>query len=451
MPFGPIPVTGASFYVGYDEVLKKNIDTFSFEVDWQGAPKNFRDHYRNYFPQEFMLGHSPGGFPYVGIYYGPSIVINNNNPVDDNGYFTASISIKGKNDKIQTRLFANDGTAHIQWPFRENSAPVVTSIFSDYASLATTFNSYYPTQYSLYSNPNFFAYTGLSLNTIWQMPVFSLLNPAKPVDTSKGFVRIDLDKDFFHKKYPLVYATKMRDEAGEAGLPQEPYTPLIKTFSFNYTASTNLVAVDSNSFAAFNTRSIQFFSVDVFGVAEQHGYLKNSLAAPLQLATTSVPLLPQYAVGGAFYIGLEKVSHGQSVSCLFQLAEGSADPETDTQEVEWSILCNNEWRRFLPEEIVLDRSNHLLRSGIIQWAIPNEATFDNSLMGKGRCWIRARVQQPLGVCRMVQLHTQAVRATFQPESGTPLMNVLPAGVISKLKDKLPTIKKGAAALRIFRR
>lgn len=443
MPFGPIPVEGASFYVGYDEVLEKNIDTFSFEVDWQGAPKSFRSHYNNYFPPATMLGISTLGYSFVGIFTGPSIVLNSNSPISDNGYFTASISIKGKSDKLQTRLFADDGTAHLQWPFRENNTPVNTSIFSDFGHLATTFNAYYPTQYSLYSNPNFYAYSAIGLNfsTIWQLPVFSLLNPVKPVDTSKGFVRIDLDKDFFHKKYPVVYATKMRDEAPEAALPNEPYTPLIKTFSFNYTASTNVVALDANSFTAYNTRNVQFFSVDVFGVAEQHGYLRSSFAQLLSLPSTKVSLLPQYTAGGAFYIGLERAEHGQSVSCLFQLAEGSADPEADTQEVEWSILCSNEWRKFLPEEIVLDRTNHLLHSGIIQWAIPNEATTDNTLMGKGKFWIRGRVKDPLGVCRFIQLHTQAVRATFQPESGTPLMNVLAAGTISKLKEKLATVKK----------
>ncbi|UYQ93537.1 hypothetical protein MKQ68_00285 [Chitinophaga horti] len=437
MPFGPIPVKGASFYVGYEEVLKKNIDTFSFDVDWQGAPVSFRDHYKNYFPPAMILGYSTGGFSYVGIHAINNIVLNSSSPVKDNNYFTASISMKGRNDKLETRLFANDGTAHLQWPFRENNTPVVTSIFSDYSNLATTFNAYYPTQFSLYSNPNFSVYAGLSLNAIWQMPVFSILNPAKPVDTSKGFVRIDLNKDFFHKKYPLVYATKMRAEADEDELPAEPYTPLIKTFSFNYTASTNVVALDTNSFGAYNTRGIQFFSVDVFGVAEQHRYLKGSL----QATSVNVHLLPQYEEGGAFYIGLEKAAHGQSVSCLFQLAEGSADPEADTQDVEWSILCSNEWRRLLPEEIVLDRTNHLLRSGIIQWAIPNEATADNSLMGKGAFWIRGRVKHPPGVCKVVQLHTQAVRATFMAESGTPLMNTLAAGTIAKLKEKLATIKK----------
>lgn len=445
MPFGPIPVVGASFYIGYDEVLQKNIDTFSFDVDWQGAPKNFKNHYKNYFPPVLNLNYFPGSFPYVGIWAGPSMlaVPADNSPIDDNGYFTASIHIKGKTDKVSTRLFASDGTAHIEWPFKENNTPVVTSIYSAYAGLATTFNAYYPSQYSLYSNPNFSAYSniGMSISSWWQMPIFSIINPVKPVDTSKGFVRIDLDKDFFHKKYPGVYAIKMRNEAPEDQLPLEPYTPLIKNFSFNYTASTSLVALDSNNFAAYNTRGVQFFSVDVFGVAEQHGYLKNSFGALLNLPATNVTLLPQYAVGGAFYIGLDKVEHGQSVSCLFQLAQGSADPEADTQDIEWSVLCSNEWRKLLPEEIVLDRTNHLLRSGIIQWAIPNEATTDNTLMGKGKFWIRGRVNNPLGVCRFIQLHTQAVRATFRPESGTPLMNVLASGTISKLKEKLATVKK----------
>lgn len=445
MPFGPVPVKGASLYIGYGEVLQKNIDQFSFDVSWQGAPEDFRAHYANYFPLDYALLRAPritGDARIIGGISTGLTVYNSNNPVSNNGYFTASIAVKGQSAKITTRLFGNDATDDIRWPMT-GSAPVATNIASSYRILSTSFNNYYTDQRLVMANPNFFSYAkvGLGISNWWKLPILNIVNPVKPVDTSRGFARVTLDKDFFHKKYPAVYATKMREEASEDQLPLEPYTPLIKTFSLNYVASTGIVNLNDASFTRFNTRELQFFHADVFGVAEQHGYLKDNFNHLLQLGDTNVYLLPQHPVGGSFYIGLDKVEHGQSVSCLFQLAEGSADPEADTQNVKWSILCSNEWRDFRPEEILMDYTNHLLRSGIIKWAIPAEAAKDNTLLPAGKFWIRGQVSDTTAVCKFIQLHTQAVKATYRQGSGSSVMNVLAAGTISKLKEKLASVKK----------
>lgn len=446
MPFGPIPVKGASFYVGYEEVLQKNIDQFSFDVSWQGTPQSFRSHYANYFPPDamFLARRISSDFRIMGndlLDIGSLQAMNNNNPIANNDYFTAKIAVKGQSTNINTKLFGNDATEDVRWPL--SGTPAITSIPSSYKILSNTFKSYYTDQKLVLASPNFYSYSnvGLGISNWWKLPLLNIVNPVKPVDTTKGFARITLDKDFFHKKYPGIFATRMRQEAPEDQLPLEPYTPLIKTFSLNYTASTSTVNVTDVNFTAFNTRELQFFHADVFGVAEQHGYLKENFNRLLKLNNTSVYLLPQHPVGGAFYIGLDKVEYGQSVSCLFQLAEGSADPEADTQDVQWSILCSNEWRNFQPEELLMDHTNHLLRSGIIKWAIPAEAAKDNTLLPAGKLWVRGQVKDPRAVCRFIQLHTQAVKATFVQGSGTTVMNVLAAGTISKLTEKLASVKK----------
>lgn len=446
MPFGPIPVKGASFYVGYEEVLQKNIDQFSFDVSWQGAPESFRTHYDNYFERDALFRIASrsinSDLRIVGSVLNNSLsVLNDNNPISNNDYFTAKIAVKGQSNNINTKLFGNNATEDVRWPL--GGAPAVTSIPSSYKILSNTFKSYYTDQKLVLASPNFYSYSnvGLAISNWWKLPLLNLVNPVKPVDTTKGFARITLDKDFFHKKYPGVFATRMREEVSEDQLPLEPYTPLIKTFSLNYTASTSVVNVNDINFSAFNTRELQFFHADVFGVAEQHGYLKDNFNKLLKLSSTNVFLLPQHPVGGAFYIGLDKVEYGQSVSCLFQLAEGSADPEADTQDVQWSILCSNEWRSFRPEELLMDHTNHLLRSGIIKWAIPAEASKDNTLFPAGKLWIRGQVKDPRAICRFIQLHTQAVKATFVQGTGATVMNVLAAGTISKLSEKLASIKK----------
>ncbi|WP_449437229.1 hypothetical protein, partial [Pedobacter steynii] len=86
----------------------------------------------------------------------------------------------------------------------------------------------------------------------------------------------------------------------------------------------------------------------------KHSFLNNAL----------VKLLPQYNSEGELFVGLSDLYAEDSASILFQVAEGSANPEKPKIDLEWSILCDNYWKTLTNDDFILDTTNGLLTSGI---------------------------------------------------------------------------------------
>lgn len=414
MPFGPQPKTGASFYVSYDEVLNKKIDSFSFDVNWQAAPANFKTHYANYAAGTFT------------------------NPVSSNAYFTAKYFTRNDLSGKQTNLFdLSNAQAQITWP--DNSTPVSRLPYMGVYALGS-----YGSYKSLMYNPNFgtnFLLPYFDFNTISKIGIGKTVLPL-----DKGFVRFELQKDFLHNKYPGIFALKMKDEAttDPNSLPNEPYSPTIKSIVFNYEASTSEVNIDSNTFSNFNLKEVQFFHNDVFGIAEQHGYLKQQTADSFGSQVsfdTSIYLFPQHNAEGNLLIGLSNAAADSSVSFLFQLSEGSANPEKEARAINWFALCNNEWRPILKSEILKDETNHLLQSGIIRMVLPKLISSGNTILDGTLMWLKAEIVSDTdAVCKFNQVIAQAAKAEYLVTENIHPSNNLANGTISKLVAKQAEVK-----------
>ncbi|HEX4957334.1 MAG TPA: baseplate J/gp47 family protein [Lacibacter sp.] len=418
-PFGPIPKTGSAFYVGYDEVLHKKMDSFSFDVSWLAPPQNFSSHYSNY------KSPAPG--------------------VGGNTYFVADYFIKNARSRDgYTNLFhSTNAAADVTWPDITSPPP---SLFDyGYRWMNLPFLSTYKTYHSLISNPNLFVagILGFNASVIGAIGRKAIL----PVSPEKGFIRFELQRDFLHSHYPSQLAVAMSgpDAKDAAKLPLEPYTPTIKSIRFNYTASSADINPADERFEAFNRKEVQFFHVDVFGQAEQHGHLKAQTAAvfgPTVSVDKNIYLFPHHVNESSLLISLEKVQPGQSVSFLFQIAEGTANPEKEAVTVQWHALSNNEWRKIKQAEILKDETNHLLRSGIIRLVIPGEATTNNTILDAEKIWLCASVVKDAdAVCRFQQITPQAITATFVTEDKQTEAHQSPAGTISKMVNKVAEVKK----------
>jgi hypothetical protein len=221
----------------------------------------------------------------------------------------------------------------------------------------------------------------------------------------------------------------MTGEDKSAIIPNEPYTPVIEKLKLSYSAS--------------DTDHVHFYHLNVFG---QHKY-DNAIFSSLDFVSADDQkkrLIPLFRNEGACYIGLKDLQATESISLLFQVEEGSADPDSTAQDLEWSVLCNNYWKVLDDRDILSDSTNQLLRSGIIRLTIPKEATTDNSLMDKGLLWLRITIPESVNaVCQMIQLHTQAVAATFEDNENdlAHLATGLPAGTITKMVERQAGIKK----------
>ncbi|MEO7312799.1 MAG: baseplate J/gp47 family protein [Chitinophagaceae bacterium] len=411
LPFGPLPKKGSSFNVGYSEVMLKDLSSFSFDVDWQAAPSSFNTHYKGY------------------------VTVPSNNT-----YFGATYFLKNEKTGKSTNLFnTSDASQPTTWP--DTSVPL-SGLWFPFYTYGYTLGGY-SSYHSLFSNPNF----GISLLPAYTIQaVSSVSKSASSYIPPKGFVRFELKNDFLHAQYPGVYAVAVKTATNANSLPNEPYTPTIKSLSFNYNASMTDVNPSSTSFNQFNQKKIQLFHIGVFGQAEQHGYLKASSAgqfAGLDITyDQNIYLLPQYRSAGNFLIGMTGVVPGQSVSFLFQLAEGSANPSKLPQEIRWYALCNNEWRQITSREIVKDETNHLLRSGIVRLVLPDTMGSDNTWMEHGKCWLMATVQQDTdALCTFIDVLPQAAGASFVVTDAAQPANTLDPEKITKLATKVAAVKK----------
>ena len=62
------------------------------------------------------------------------------------------------------------------------------------------------------------------------------------------------------------------------------------------------------------------------------------------MSTESTSLLPSYSAEGELYLGLSEHNPPEQLSLLFQMAEGSMDPNVLNPTVSWSYLKDDTWQ-----------------------------------------------------------------------------------------------------------
>jgi hypothetical protein len=146
---------------------------------------------------------------------------------------------------------------------------------------------------------------------------------------------------------------------------------------------------------------------------------------------------------GSLYIGIENLQPLQSISMLFQFAEGSADDEDDDPPpINWSYLSNNEWIPMKAEAIVSDGTYGFQTTGIVKIDVPADATANNTIVTNTLTWLCASVTENANrIPQLIDIVTQAVEAQFQDNNNDPshFDDALPAGSIAKLNKPVAEI------------
>ncbi|MGR9014460.1 MAG: baseplate J/gp47 family protein [Gammaproteobacteria bacterium] len=367
-PFGSKPAIGARLYFGHPELMLKNPKTLRINLQWMGIPNaNLKDYYANY-----------------------STAINGNTD------FKSNIALVDQH----MELIVNNGVAL----FDKNDAnKPATLALTDLADKITA------RHYAVDSSKSV---------TDWQRYWFLELSPI----------------DFQHAAYPGIASGKSIALAGalsqgksitnnaidiDAYKVNPPYTPKLKSFSIDYTASIELPLAELRHDSAD-----QIYHLHPFGYA------------PMQTdpQTGAYHFLPAYNNEGELYIGLSGVTAPQMLSILWQMAEGTADPDLKASAVQWSVLNGNCWHDLSTHgQLQADATNGLVQSGIINVQL-DEAS-PSTLLPSKLYWLRASVvEHCAGVCDSIGIGTQAVTATFvnQGNSEDHFNQPLPADTIKKL-------------------
>ncbi len=420
-PFGPQPKKGDYIEVGHREAASKNLTSIEIELEWKTL-------------REYGLGHED--LRYFKN-FGPYAVARILNTFDLEGStpkVTASFPIAPTTSTNQKELFGRldyIGSASVE----EFIIFIITYI----------------------AEPWIWGWAGPLFAFLLESPGrqgfrtfgkdFSDLNRIKNINDGLVadefdetlLLKLKLDKpDFGHSDYPNLLTDAAINQLSTA--PEQPFTPEVVSVKLNYTAAQTIdfTAYPVNEklqLPAFENRTAQFFHSGVFGAHELHPYL---------LATSgNIPLLPQFAGEGQFYLGLKDLQPPQNLSLLFQLAEGSENPLKDNPKVHWSYLHKNNWTAFEKTELS-DATDNLVKSGVITFSFPKGVNNDNTLLPAGYHWIRAHVETDTdGVSQAIDIRAQAAKAVFADKNNDPdfLATPLEGGTINSLLVKDASIKK----------
>ena len=394
-PFGVVPAVGSRLYLGHAEIVGKPLMSLQFNIAWMGVPDAaLGAHYARY-----------------------------------------ELNLTNSSFKIVVAL-VDDGVLR---PFSPASAPVpaVPAAAADQSAFASSLfdanDARKPVAIPLRPPPNQgrpdLARTEADDVTEWNRYLLWELTPT----------------DFQHAVYPktavkqsLAMAADIASRPAGGGavdagkyLVNTPYTPKIKSLTLDYSAATEFALAAKAGAIPPAARS---FHVHPFGYAglEPEG------------TQAWCSFLPTYDFEGELCIGLRDVKAPQNVSLLFQVAEGSANPDTAPEPLQWSYLDGNRWRSLHEGGLLGDTSRSLINTGIIELSLPDAAP--STLLPDNLYWIRAAIPRASqGVCDIVSIHPNAVLAVFDDDANAPEHLAVPLAPDSIQAPLLPT--PGVAALR----
>ncbi len=220
------------------------------------------------------------------------------------------------------------------------------------------------------------------------------------------------------------------------GQPATPEEIKISDFSVGYKASSSIDFTKTRTETANNL----FYHLTPFGYAEV--YNDGVLSTPQAEKTEKFTLVADLIHNGELFVGFENAEPDTVLSVLFQVADGSSNPLKNMAALTWFYLTNNKWIQF-ENRNVIDRTNNFTQSGIVTLTLPAEMSNQNTLLEKGKHWIKAVVEKDIdAVCRLILIQAQAasVELIQNETEQIEFRHIIPAKTISKLIENIPAVK-----------
>jgi hypothetical protein len=376
--------------------------------------------------------------------------------VNSSAYFTADLEIlrDGKFHPLASEFLFEDSPPKVHTiDSQESKAPQISAGGVSYAKFAEQFSR--NVSVAKVQMPFSDVRVAQPLKALAVSPVRAfrerLLLPLKFTPSnlrafkSQGFLRLRLKKDFLHDRYAELYADAVvfnqSNPDDPKPVPSPPYTPELASFTLDYAARSPVFRPNSADAGAFDARDVRLFHLTPFGQREEHRYIREQVSAE----SLSVTLFPAMENSGELYLGLKNVAARESISLLFQFLEGSANPLSIRQPITWSVLASNDWKSLPTDQILAERTNDFLVSGVVRLLLPPEASTNNTWLEPGFIWIRAAIAGDLtAVCRLLAIHPNAVPVLLaNPERATHLEASLPAGSITQAPAGMSGVKEVA--------
>ena len=353
-PFGFQPTLGARFYISHPELIRNPLASLTFHLEWTGLGKTLRDQYRPY------------------------------NLINAASDFKIQIELLDRQRALP--LAAGDGGAGLSQSLFEDSGNNESC-----QQASRSFTIHLPSSSDDINRP--------------------ALTPGDDIRRDERVWCWTLDpKDFGHGLYPALAAAKAQQLAialSSANKPSPgdttyqvdpPYTPTLKKLTVDYSAQREYPTAGELPDGA------ELLHVHPFGVSR----ILPTPPGERGSLSKAPTLFPRYASAGELHIGLADTDLPQRLSLLVQLAEGTSNPELAPGALHWQILDGDGWIDLVVRQ---DATAGFLQSGIVVLDLP--AVAPGRWLPAGLTWLRVTIERDAAsVCDCVDLHAQAVMATF---------------------------------------
>ncbi len=376
-PFGTRALAGSRFFIGHPEISHKTLDELSFHIEWMAVPEDLTTHYEAYFDTGEKFN------------------------------FTARINL------IDGQIEIPLSSAEPLFKDLKKAGQPQTISIENFAQAIER------------GRPGY-AYERAEETTLAE----DLLNWNRCIQWELNA------PDFQFETYPTLAAQKSvalaaavaNDAKIDAADYQvnPPYIPKAKSLSLDYSSSLEIVLQAYQPGA----QSDRILHMQPFGYHEVQP----------QTQTGHYTFLPQFDFEGELFIGIQDLDPPQNLSLLFQMAEGSADPDLEPVPVQWSYLSGDQWLSLDEGCVLQDTTRGLINSGILTFEL--DPVRPSTVLPPAYTWLRAAIPtNTRSVCDTVAIHTQAVSATFFDQDNAPdhLSHPLPPESISQLDVSLPEV------------
>ncbi|MEQ9289286.1 MAG: hypothetical protein RIG77_20330 [Cyclobacteriaceae bacterium] len=364
-PFGSNPDLGSYFLVGNEEVFRKNLRELSLDIHWHHLPQRkggFDDHYKEY-KQDIKTSSFTIGLTGLSGYQF--------HPVDKDNLQHLNLFEEVKNSGML------DNHLHL------------SDINLEKLKLAPSYSDMDLSDYNNQTKSGFLKLEVTGPNMGFGFAEYPRLFSEAIVENSKISSGILPSKDT--KKVPV---------------PNEPYSPQIRSISLNYSASTLLSMVAGQLNENDRESKDQIYHLHPFGI---HSVFNNGLPQFNHL-------IPQFDDEGYLILGLEKIQAPVELSIYFELKDNVKNENTHAivPQTKWSYLIGNDWVDFAENQLISDSTNNFTTSGIVRLKLPSEINLTHDILPSGKYWLSVKAKNNTRILsKAVFIKTNAVRATWK--------------------------------------
>ncbi|AXT52369.1 hypothetical protein D1818_16540 [Aquimarina sp. BL5] len=406
-PFGFQPDIGSSLYLTNTEIAQKRIKDLKLDMEWMQQPESMVDYYKNYWLIQADLTEVE----------------------------LAALTDEELSDLIAQQLathaaiIENDSDFRADIYFQDRNAEVLLSTMVENEQ-GTIVSEGFP----LFTNQGTIKVTNIPSRMQKTSPDyqykerFGIDTEEEEVVSWERYFRIELTPvNFQHTAFNTLFTKQAVSEKKDIKSLKinPPYQPKLKKLGISYTACEDITA------DASETGTNKLFHIHPFGYDRV-------------IPGTQTDLIPVYTDEGSLYIGVDQLKTPQILAILFQMAEGSADPDVPKPELQWSYLRNNEWVIVTPSGILEDTTNGLVNTGIVKIKIPEDATTGGTLMPNDLHWIKISAFKNInGISDTIDIRSQVLSATLSGVGVDPthFENPLPIDTITEALNPIPEVAK----------